>query len=251
MNSKTNTMSDRLSPAWDCPDLPMREINRITAERSFGNIDAYDLLTRIFACVYFNTSLPRNLLIKIDMNASDGFQHLLCYTPEDYEGEFWTHQSTERVVKTLVSLFSRVARLTIPLDFSMNKLRQQFLTVIVTGPRPFGASHHADHVRAIRKRYGHDKIKTKNSTVFTTENTHIVVKPALDWISGYRTLIVANAEDMRYISKLYLHDSDDLTHASRSTLLRTLAGIERDPYISLYFLDEKSNERCVFDANNF
>lgn len=242
-------MSDRPSPAWDCPDLPMKEINRITAERKFGNTDTYDLLMRIFACVYYNTGLPRNFLIKIDMNATEGLPHLLCYTPDAQED--WTHEDIEHVFKTLVSLFSRVARLTIPPDFSMIQLRQRFMTVIFTGPRPFGALHNAGHVRAIRKKYGHDEIKTKNSTVFTTENTHIVVKPALDWISGYRTLIVANAEHMRYVSKLYLHNPNDLSNASRSTLLRTLAGIEQNPYISLYFLDEESNERCVFDANNF
>lgn len=247
-----NKMSERRCPSWKCPDIPGTEIKRITAERAFGNNDIHDLLTRMFACVYFNTEFPKNSTIKIKENASDGW---LCFDRNDdgcfwTDDAFWSNKDPDHVVKTISSILSHAAHLRIPKDFSMDQLKQQFMNVIVTGPTSFGYNQdlHFDRVTAIQKRYGDGPSIYRDFVFITAKDTLIVVDTALDWVYAYKRLISYNLPCQHYVLNLYLYQPERLSITSRNTLLRTLENIKSEPYISLYFLDEMSNEQCVFDA---
>ena len=244
-------MSSRDLSDWHLPDVPKASIDKILKERRYGNKDVYDLMTRIFACVYFNKALPQNALIKLDKD--DTWRVAI----NDSENGPWTSEKATDVLKQLLPFFSRVANLNIPESFCTAIWVQHCVTVIKAGPRPFeyddaSRAKLVAHAKTIKTRYGCDAIPNKDIVLITTEHTHMEVVRSCDWIAGYESLFEANVERGYLDSRLYLFDPELMSISSRSTMLRTTAGgYYRDFFVSVYFLDEAGRERCVFNAENF
>lgn len=242
---------ERSLPAWHSPDIPTAEIKRIVAEREFGNNDIYDMLTRVFACVFFNDSLPQNYLIMRDEIPIDGKKTF--YTKNDGR---WCSMDAELATQSLVTIFLPIIGFELPADFELSKAQQQFSTIIDKGPRTFGYTadifRHLKYVQIIKQRHGEGATYNRNIVNITTDRTHIEIVKADDWVQGYERLLKVNSvRAMYYNSRLYLYDTEDMSGTSRATMMRTLTDIKTAPFISVYFLDETGCERCILNAENY
>ena len=102
--------------------------------------------------------------------------------------------------------------------------------------------------RILEKRHNGGHLKTLTGvTDITTPTMHIEIKKAKGWVKALRQLLAYNYVAPRHDLRLYLFDTHELTGATKTNMMTTLAS-ESAPHVSLYKLDAEGNETVIYNA---